>query len=435
MCQIRVGYAWRLMTGRGSSAMSLTTLQSPDRRTTVSLFSRLRTAKGQADPFPLYEELRSGGQVTPAPWGGNLVTGFDLCDQVLRNREWVEPDRQWRARQGESTRWGAPSVREMAHTLPALNPPEHTRARRAAGSFDRGSIQEMTKNVTTTTSRLLDTLADQLRDGEADFNTLVSEELPVAVIGGWLGLPSADWPRLRELTHDQVFAQELLPSASQLALSDAATAELRTYFTELVSERRARPGDDPVSRWIAAWDAMEPDREKADAGVYYLAFFVLLAALETTASLLSMTTLQLLDRPRWWEALATDPDLVPAFVEESLRYDPPTHVITRVATRDGELGGADYRTGEMVHLMVGAAGRDPERHRRAEEFDPHRKPAHLAFSGGIHYCLGAPVARMEAQILLRELVRRLPRLTLARRPRWAPRVAFRRLLNLDVVTA
>lgn len=436
MCQTWMGYAWRLMTERGRSAMGTGTVQSSDRRATVSLFSRLRTARGQSDPFPVYEELRSRGRVAPAPWGGHLVMGFDLCDRLLRSREWAEPDQRWRARQGRSSRWNTPSVREMGHTLPALNPPEHTRVRRAAGSFDRGSIQQMSGHVTTTTIRLLDALAEQLRDGEADFNAVVSEELPVAVIGGWLGIPSADWPRLRELTHDQVFAQELLPSASQLALSDAATRELRAYFMDLVRERRARPGDDPVSRWIATWDAIEPDREKADAGVYYLALFVLLAALETTTSMLSMAVLALLDRPWWWDALAADPELVPAFVEESLRWDPPTHVITRVATRDGELDGAAYRAGETVHLMVGAVGRDPERHRDAEQFDPHRSaPGHLAFSGGIHYCLGAPVARLEAQTLLRELVRRLPRLTLVRRPRWAPRIAFRRLLDLDVAPA
>ncbi|MFF5029525.1 cytochrome P450 [Streptomyces collinus] len=403
-----------------------------DRRFAVPLFSRLRTAKGQANPFPLYAELRSGGGVVAAPWGGHLVTGFDLCDQVLRSREWLEPDTRWREEQGDGTRWTAPSSREMSRTLPALNPPDHTWVRRSAGMFDRASLEDLRGTVGRITGRLLDTLAARLDEGEADFNALVSEELPVATIGHWLGLPTADFARLRDLTHDQVFTQELLPSASQLAKSDAATAQLRAYFTELVRERRARPGDDPVSRWIAVWDTLESDQDKADEGVYFLALFVLLAALETTSTLLSTATLLLLEHPRQWDWLTVHPDLVPAAVEESLRYDPPTHVISRVCAQDRLLGGVEVRKDEMVHLMVAAAHRDPAKHADPELFNLHRKPAHLAFSGGIHYCLGAPLARLEAQTLLHQLVRRFPRLTLVRRPSWAPRVAFRRLLNLDV---
>ncbi|MFF0017213.1 cytochrome P450 [Streptomyces sp. NPDC005374] len=409
---------------------------SSDRRAAVALISRLRTAQGQDDPFSIYEELRSKGAVIPAPWGGFLVTSFDLCDQILRSGAWLEPDKRWRERQGPRTRWNAPSSREISSTLPALNPPDHTRVRRAAGTFDRGTIEQLGRTVTRTTDDLLDSLADRLRDGEADFAALVSEQLPIATIGNWLELPAADWPRLRELTHEQVYTQELLPSASQLARSDVAMAELRGYFLDLVSERRTRLGEDPVSRWITTWDSLEPDREKADEAVYLLALFVLLAALETTSTLLSTMTLLLVEDPARWDLVAADPDaLVPAFVEETLRYDPPSHVISRVAAGDCLLEGVEIRTDDMVHLMVGAAHRDPARHPRPERFDPHRKAAHLAFSGGIHYCLGAPLARLEAQTLLRQLVGRLPRLTLVRRPTMAPRVAFRRLLNLDVALA
>ncbi|WP_284505636.1 cytochrome P450 [Streptomyces cellostaticus] len=414
------------------TVVEIATTPPADRRFAVSLFSRLRTAKGQANPFPIYAELRARGGVVAAPWGGHLVTGFGLCDQVLRSREWLEPDTRWREQQGDGTRWTAPSSREMSKTLPALNAPDHTWVRRSAGMFDRTSLEELRGTVEQITGGLLDTLAERLRDGEADFNALVGEELPVATIGHWLGLPAADFPRLRDLTHDQVFTQELLPSASQLALSDAATAELRDYFTELVRDRRAHPGDDPVSRWLAVWDGMESDRDKADEAVYHLALFFLLAALETTSTLLSTTALLLLEHPRQWDRLTVSPELVPAAVEESLRYDPPTHVISRVASRDCVLGGTEVRRDDMVHLMVGAANRDPARHPDPELFNLHRKPGHLSFSGGVHYCLGAPLARLEAQTLLHQLVRRLPGLTLVRRPSWAPRVAFRRLLNLDV---
>ncbi|MET8945087.1 cytochrome P450 [Streptomyces sp. NPDC004542] len=413
---------------------SVTTAPS-DRRTTISLFSRLRTAEGQADPFPFYTELRAQGAVSPAPWGGFLLTGFSTCDQVLRSSAWLEPDTRWREKQGARTRWSAPSSREISRTLPALNPPEHTRVRRSAGSFDRTTIEQIGRRVGRVVDGLLGTVEERLHSGEADFAALVSEELPVATIGDWLAIPSADWPRLRELTHDQVFTQELLPNASQLARSDAAMAELRSYFLDLVRERRANPGTDPVSRWIHTWDELEPDQDKADEAVYFLALFVLLAALETTATLLSIMTLRLVEDPDRWSLLAAQPDLVPAFVEEALRFDPPTHVISRVAAEDCLLEDVEVRAGEMVHLMVGAAHRDPARFTAPEVFDPHRKPTHLAFSGGIHYCLGAPLARLEAQTLLRHTIARLPRLALVRRPAWAPRVAFRRLQNLDVTLA
>uniref|UniRef100_A0AAU2VKL5 Cytochrome P450 n=1 Tax=Streptomyces sp. NBC_00008 TaxID=2903610 RepID=A0AAU2VKL5_9ACTN len=415
--------------------MGVVTTPVHDRRASASLFSRLRTAGGQADPFPIYQELLARGEVVPAPWGGSVVTSFDVCDQVLRSRDWLEPDKRWRDRQGPGTRWNASSSQEMSNTLAALNPPDHTRVRRAAGTFDRSTVEQISRTVDATTDRLLDTLSERLRDGEADFAALVGEELPVATIGGWLGLPAADWPRLRELTHDQVFTQELLPSASQLAASDAATAELRTYFMALVRDRRAHPGEDPVSRWIQTWDKLEADHDKADEAVYFLVLFVLLAALETTSQLLTTMTFLLVEHPERWHQVADHPDLVPAFVEETLRYDPPTHVISRVAAEDCVLSGMEIRRDEMVHLMVGAAHRDPARHSDPDRFDPLRKPAHLAFSGGIHYCLGAPLARLEAQILLRQLIRRLPRLTLVRRPSMAPRVAFRRMLNLDVTLA
>ncbi|MYS21313.1 MULTISPECIES: cytochrome P450 [unclassified Streptomyces] len=376
------------------------------------------------------------GGIVPAPWGGYLVTSFDLCDRILRSKEWGEPDTQWRARQGAATRWSAPSSQEMSRTLAGLNPPDHTRVRRSVGNmFDRAALQTLRASVTDITGNLVDRLGSHLRDGEADFHSLVSEELPVLVIGRWLGLPSADYPYLRDLTHDQVFAQELLPSASQLASSDAATEQLRAYFIALVRERRARPGSDPVSGWIRVWDALEADRDAADEAVYFLALFVLLAALETTSTLLSTMMWLLLKHPRQWDWLRAHPEHVPGAVEEVLRYDSPTHVISRVARADGSLAGYDVRADEMVHLMVGAANQDPAKHLDAHLFDVRRRASHLSFSGGIHYCLGAPLARMEAQVLLHGLLSRLPHLSLAREPVWAPRVAFRRLMTLPMARA
>ncbi|WP_371793467.1 cytochrome P450 [Streptomyces sp. NBC_01471] len=394
----------------------------------------MRTPAGQANPFPFYTELREMGDVFPAPWGGHLVTPYDLCDQVLRDRSWTVPSSEWRTRQEDATRWSAPASLQMGETLPMLNPPDHTRMRNSAKRvLDRKSLEIISNSVDRNTDLLLDRLTEELRDGEVDFCRLVGEELPVAVIGEWLRLPPDDYPLMRELTHDQVFTQELFPSPSQLTLSDSATARLREYFTALVRERRRNPGDDPVSAWIRTWDEMEPDRAAADEAVYSLALFVVLAGLETTSHLLSTSVRLLLEHPLQLEWLRTHPEHLPNVIDEVLRYDPPIHMISRIAPADTVLGDVLVRKDEMVQLLVGAAHHDPEKYDGAEMFNIHRRASHLSFGGGIHYCLGAPLARLEATSLLTGVLRRLPGLRISGTPVWAPRVAFRRLAELKVV--
>lgn len=386
--------------------------------------------------MPFYEELRAMGDVIPAPWGGHLVNSHTLCDQVLRDRSWKVPGSEWRTRQEDVDRWDAPASRQMADTLPMLNPPHHTKMRRSMGNmFDRKSIEVMRESVDRITGRLLDRLTDELRHGEADFCELVTEELPVTVIGEWLRISPVDYPLLRSLTHDQVFTQELFPSRSQLALSDAATHGLREYFTALVQERRRAPGDDPVSAWLRTWDGLEADRAVADEAVYSLALFVLLAGLETTSHVLSTMVWLLLEHPQQLEWLRAHPEHIPSAIDEVLRYDAPIHMISRIAPEDTTLAGVRVHKDEMVQLMVGAAHHDPAKYDDPALFNIHRRASHLSFGGGVHYCLGAPLARLEATSLLTALLERLPGLRISGSPVWAPRVAFRRLAKLTVAQA
>ncbi len=321
----------------------------------------------------------------------------------------------------------------MGRTLPALNAPHHTRVRRSLGNmFDRKCLGGITQTIEVHAERLLDRFADELRSGEADFSKLVSEQLPMYSIGEWLQLPQADYELLRSLAHDQVFTQELLPSASQLALSDAATLQLESYFRALVQERRRAPGDDPVSRWLHTWDELEPDREAADEAVYLLALLVFLAAPETTATLLSSMVWLLLEHPRQLGWLRAHEEHIPAAIEEVLRYDSPNHIISRVAPEDTTIGGVRIEKDRMVHLMVGVANHDPAHFADPEVFDIRRKANHLSFSGGVHYCLGAPLARLEASTLLTAMLRRMPGLRVSAPPVYAPRVGFRRIVELQV---
>jgi len=302
--------------------------------------------------------------------------------------------------------------------------------------FSNGSLDALRPMVEKVVTQLLDEFIEQVRQGPADFNELVSEELPVITIGTWMGLPESDYGLLRSLTHDQAHTQELFPSASQLALSDAATAQLREYFAELIRERRKRPGDDPVSSWIRTWDEREPDRAAADEAVHSLAIFMILAALETTSYVLSSAVRLLLEHPDQMERLRSDPELIPSAVDETLRYDSPIHMISRIAPADTELGGVVVQAGEMVQLMVGCAHHDAAQYPEPHVFDVGRKPTgHLAFGAGIHYCLGNALARLEAATLITELLKRPIRPYLSAPPQWASRVAFRRMTSLQLAVS
>ncbi|MEW1720181.1 cytochrome P450 [Streptomyces sp. NPDC093109] len=412
------------------------TIPAVDRRTVTSLFSRLRTRKGQSNPLPLYAEMRNLGDVIPSPWGGHLITSYALCDEVMRSRKWRVPDTQWRTSQHNSARWNTPASLQTAKSLPMLNPPLHTRVRRSAGKmFGRRTLAELKESIARNIESVLDQFERNLLEGAADFNSVVANQLPVMSIGQWLGLPASDYSLLRSLTNDQTLSQEFFPSPSQLARADAAALGLQEYFTEVIRERREAPGDDPVSQWIAAWDTLEPDREKADAEAHSMAVFVIVAGLETTEHLLSSMVRLLAHHPEQADLLRAHPEYVPHVVDETLRYDPAIHSISRLAPHDTTLGDTPVREGEMVQLMVGAAQHDPRQYTGPENFDVRRRPSHFGFGGGIHYCLGAPLARLEGELLLTSMLKRIPRLRLSELPSWEPRVSFRRLNHLMVTAA
>lgn len=408
-------------------------VSSVDRRSVISLLSALRSPSGQSDIYIHYAKLRAMGEMIPAPWGGLLLNTHDRCDQVLRGTAWHVPDAAWRASQGDASRWAASSAMEMAGTLPSLNPPVHPRQRRSLGRlFDRETLNSLRRPVEDMVDAALDRLEDHLRDGEADIVRLVSEELPIATVGHWLRLPRADYELIRSLTHDQVFSEELLPSKSQLAVSNAATIGLRDYFRSLVRDRRKDLRDDALSGWIRTWDEIEPDESVADETLYRLVMFIVMAALETTSTMLSTMVRLLHQHPRQWELLCTHPEFVSNAVEEVIRYDPPIHVVSKIAAEDTLLDGHLIPQGQLVHALIGAANHDPAHHEDPETFDILRKGTHLGFGGGAHYCLGAMLARLEATTLLKALVSRFPDLRVSAPPVYASRVVFRRIMELRV---
>ncbi|WP_406495573.1 cytochrome P450 [Streptomyces sp. NBC_00846] len=373
------------------------------------------------------------GDVVRAPWDAYFVTGFDACSEVLRGRNWLAPDFAWQERQEDARQWDAIATQEMTKTLARLNAPEHTCQRRSLGNlFDRSTIQRLTPQIEEHVTRLLDELAEKLRWGEADFVSTVSEQLPISTIGTWLGIPPEDYAHILEITHNQVHAQELLPTKSELAISEEATLHLRAYFTELVSQRRANPGNDVVTGWIHTWDAMAPDRETADEILYRLTMFVTIASLETTATLLSSMVGLLLAEPGRWEWLRENPGYIDAAVDEVLRYDPPIQINTRIAADDTVLAGVPIAKDTMVHVVFGAANHDPRHTEDPDAFDVTRTGTNLTFGGGVHYCLGAALARLEARTLLAQLLKRFPTLRAVTAPNYASRLVFRRVTSMNV---
>lgn len=401
-----------------------------DPRAAVPLLSQLR--RRQDDPWPSYEGLRELGSVVPAPWGW-LITGWEACSRVLREEDtWRSPDAAWRTAQGAS-RWTRPASRELGHALITLNPPEHSRQRRALGGmFGRQTLDGLRATVTRVSGAALDAVEADWEAGAADWTRLVADVVPAATITEFLGLPAADHRQLVEDARQESYAQELFPSSRQLDQADRAVDRLARYFDAVVAYRRRTPGDDVVSRWLAAWDQVEADRAAADTVVRRLASIVTTASIETTASLLSTAAWLLATHPDQAAWLARHPQHIPAAIEEMLRYDPSIHCVARVAARDTALDGVHIAAGQLVYALVAAAGRDPQRIDHPDQFDVRRRaPAHLAFGLGRHYCLGAGLARLEATVVVGQLLERSPRIRIVSAAR-EPRVAFRRFTTLQI---
>ncbi|MFJ4773688.1 cytochrome P450 [Streptomyces uncialis] len=373
------------------------------------------------------------GEVVPAPWGAYFVTGFESCSQVLRDRNWLAVDAAWQERQDDSQRWNNFASQDLNRTLVRLNAPEHTFRRRSLGNlFDRAAMESLTAQIEEEVDRLLDGLDEGLRAGEADFVDLVADRLPMSTTGRWLDIPAEDHPTILEHAHVHAWAQELLPSPRQLEAASEAAVELARYFADLVRARRELPGEDPVSDWIRTLDGLEQDPAVVDEIVESLAFFIPLASLETTATLLTSTVWQVLREPGQWAWLAENPSHVDDAVDEVLRYDPPVRFSTRVAGQDMVLAGVALPKDTVVHVMYGAAGHDPRRNENPRLFDIRRGGSHLSFAAGIHYCLGAALARLVTRTLLVRLLERFPGLRVTSPPVYEPRMALRRVLSMGV---
>jgi cytochrome P450 len=340
--------------------------------------------------------MRSVGPMFPTRLGNWACTSHPLCNSVLRDRRFgVRPEEDnGRVVTGD----------EFDLSFLGMNPPDHTRLRRLAQpAFTPRSVGTYRARVERTVGDLLD---QALAAGDFNLVSAFVAPLPIAVITDLLGVPDADveaFSRYGQVIGGALDGVRSLRHAAQLQSNDI---KLRKLFGDLFELRRREPGADIVSQVVAAeGDQIRPEE--------MMAFCVLLlvAGFETTVNLIGNAVLALLDHREQWEALCADPKaMAPKAVEEALRYDPPVQRTFRIALEPLELGGKPVHKGQMVAALIGAANRDPEVYDRPDVFDIDRDPGvdHLAFSSGIHYCVGQPLARLEATVALQMLAERLP---------------------------
>ncbi|MFI7248782.1 cytochrome P450 [Micromonospora chalcea] len=383
--------------------------------------------EGRVDPYPTYERLRAHGPVVQA---GSVfvVTGYAEADAMLRDARFGVLDDALRDQFMPGWR-ESPAILSISRSMLRTNPPDHSRMRRlAAGAFTPRRIAAMRDVVRAQADELIDAML--AAEGPVDFMAAFAYPLPVGVICALLGVPAADRPLFRRWATDLTGVLEPEITADELAVADRGAAELRAYFTELVAARRRAPADDLTTALVQAHDG--GDRLSGDELLANL-IVLLVAGFETTTNLLGNGLVALLEHPRAAAALAEHPEFAPGYVDELLRYDSPVQLTSRTSTAPSRYGDVDLPPESWVIVMLGAANRDPRRYPDPARFDPWRPQVHpLSFGAGPHYCLGAALARLEAQVAFPLLLRRLPGLAVAGRPERRVRLTLRGHATLPV---
>ncbi|MEV0623575.1 cytochrome P450 [Nonomuraea sp. NPDC050404] len=418
-------------------AVSPYSTTATDPRAAIGLLRRLRSGPGRDDPYPIYARLRALGRAIPTPWGGLLLPHYDECARVIKDRTWLVPSAIWRDEHTPGWRSGLTAV-ECTRGMLQLDPPEHTWHRQAAAPrVTRRALDRLAPAMGGHVDACIDALTAAVeRDGRADFAATVAHALPAAVMCELIGLPVADGELLRGLVFDYTQVLDLSPTPAQVKRADQAARTLGAYMNRAIEQRRREPRDDLLTDLIRAQDDGSQDEPELARAV---ATVVLVGGQETVAGMLSAMVVALAAHRDQADRLAAhldaDPDAVPdaasVAVEELLRWDAPLQMTHRVAGRDTDIGGLPIPRGTLVHLLLGSAQRDDAVVSQAERLDLRRTPATttLAFGGGIHYCLGAALARMLASLFLPALLRRCPPLRAAAPPHRPPGVTFRSMTS------
>ncbi|MEV5729588.1 MULTISPECIES: cytochrome P450 [Streptomyces] len=386
-----------------------------------------------ADPYPAYAELRARGRVHHyEPTNQWLVPHHADVSALLRDRRLGRTYRH-RFTHEDFGRTPPPPEHEPFHTLNDhgmldLEPPDHTRIRRLVSkAFTPRTVERLGPYVEALAGELVDGL---VRRGGGDLLAEVAEPLPVAVIAEMLGVPETDRAPLRPWSADICGMYELTPSEETAAKAVRASVEFSDYLRDLIAERRKEPGDDLISGLIAAHD--EGDR-LTEQEMISTCVLLLNAGHEATVNATVNGWWALFRNPDQLAALRADHSLVPSAIEELMRYDTPLQLFERWVLDEIEIDGTTIPRGAELALLFGSANHDPAVFTAPGRLDLTRaENPHISFSAGIHYCIGAPLARLELAASMRALLERAPTLTLATEPHRKPNFVIRGLEGLTV---
>ncbi|WP_431961690.1 cytochrome P450 [Actinacidiphila sp. bgisy160] len=381
--------------------------------TAETLLERITDYASRPDPYPLYAELREAGPVVRQTDGSYLVGTYHEVVGLLH-------DPRLSADPRNRTTPAPPASDETRH-LPflRLDDPEHHRLRTLAmrpfgPPHSPGRVDAMRGEIAGITRELVDGLRGR---EHIDIVDDLAYPLPVTVICRLLGVPREDEPRFREWTDLLVASADISPGEDSAARAEAgrkARMELGAYLLGLADQRRGRPTGDLLSDFV---NEPDPELRLTDQELTQTAILLLIAGHETTVNLITNGVLTLLRHPDQLERLRQEPELMPEAVEELLRYEPPVHLRERIPLADVEIAGTVVPKGTSVILGLASGSRDPLRFRDPERFDPTRKDnEHIGFGSGIHFCYGAPLARIEAQTALGALLPGLGTATLLQDP-------------------
>ncbi len=395
----------------------------------------LLSPERRQNPYPFYARLLREAPVHFCePWGAWLVTRHADVNAGFRDMR-LSSVRTGMFSQGmpeEVLRKLEPMARNMASWLLFHDAPSHTRLRSLLNkAFTPRMVEALRPRIQALVEELLDAVKGKER---MEVISELANPLPVIVIGEMLGLPREDRYRLKQWS-DKLAA--LIgtgrPTLAEVEGALGAILEFEDYFRPLLAQRRAQPGSDLLSALV---QAEEQGNLLTEQEVLSTCTLVLFAGHETTTNLIGNGLLALLRHPDQWELLRGAPELLPDAVEELLRYDSPVQFTNRVAAVDLEFAGHTFRKGDRVMLMMAAANRDPAQFSEPDRLDVRREELrHQSFGMGPHYCVGAALARVEAQEAFGALQRRFPHMQVAPGvvPEWADNVGFRGLQSLPVV--
>ena len=379
------------------------------------LLNLFLTEEGIANPAIWYKRLRDESPVFESSSGAIFLSRYSDCRTLFRDNRLGKDDREGpggsalpRDESEEVKAYRKELSENRGDSSPSmlfLNPPDHTRLRALVSrAFTPKRVDSMRASITSLTEDCLDNLAE---NGGGDAMEILGF-LPVNVIGELVGVPKSDWDYFRPLVTAGVASLEAAPSLDELKASTAAFIEMNEYFTQLLAERKESPRDDLMSALIEVEESGDRISEPEVVSTIILLFA---AGMETTQNLIGNGLGAFFENPDQMDLLWDDCTLVESSIDEILRFDSPVELDGRSALEDAEIAGLPLPKGSNVVTLIGAANRDPERFANPDDFRIRRNEGPpLSFASGIHYCLGANLARTEGQEMFAGLIRRFKKI-------------------------